>query len=195
MSDTPQTRGAYFDALYANDADPWHYNDRAYEITKRADTLRALPRAIYARACEIGCSIGVLTADLAPRVQRLIGVDVAEAAAAHARRAVAAFPHVEIRVMHTPAELPAGMFDLLMLSEVLYFFTAEELAVMAAFAARQVVPGGDVMIVSYDGETLTTLNGRQSTHAFTAAAAAHFDIVTEMFRPHYHIRILRRRDD
>ncbi len=193
MSDTPASRAAYFDALYAHDADPWHYHDRTYEIAKRADTLAMLPRLYYARGCEVGCSIGVLTADLAPRFDALLGLDIAEAAAARARRAVAAFPHVEILVMHVPAHLPQGMFDLLMLSEVLYFLTPSELVAMTDFAARQVLPGGDVMIVSYDGETLTALDGRQSTDAFTAAAGSHFETINETTRPHYHIRILRRR--
>ncbi len=195
MSDTPQSRAAYFDALYAQNADPWHYHDRSYEIDKRADTLAMLPRHHYARGCEIGCSIGVLTADLAPRFDALLGIDISEAAAARARSAVAAFPHVEIRVMHVPAQLPDDMFDLLMLSEVLYFLTPSELAALATFAARQLMPGGDVMVVSYDGETLTALDGRQSTEVFTAAAAPYFDVISDAVRPHYHLRILRRRHD
>ena len=68
------------------------------------------------------------------------------------------------------------------------------LADLAAFAGRQVVAGGDVMIVSYDGETLTTLNGRASTDVFAAAAVPWFDTVDETARPEYHIRRLRRRD-
>ena len=195
VSDRPHGRAAYFDTLYDGSDDPWQYHSCEYEIAKRADTLAALPRAHYARGCEIGCSIGVLTRELAPRCDALIGIDIAEAAAAIARTAVAAFPHVEIRVMHVPHALPPGQFDLLMLSEVLYFFSAPELDALAGFAARQVVPGGTAMIVSYDGETLTTLNGRASTEHFTAAAAAYFDIVDDVTRVHYHRRTLRRRDD
>ena len=195
MSDTPQSRAAYFDTLYAHNADPWHYQDRSYEIDKRADTLAMLPKHHYARGCEIGCSIGVLTADLAPRFDALLGVDISETAAVRARSAVANFPHVEIRVMHVPVQLPDGMFDMLMLSEVLYFLTPAELAALAVFAARQVIEGGDVMIVSYDGETLTALDGRQSTEVFTAAASPYFDVIEDDVRPHYHLRILRRRHD
>jgi len=195
MSDTPQSRAAYFDALYAHNDDPWHYHDRSYEIDKRADTLAMLPRHHYARGCEIGCSIGVLTADLAPRFDALLGIDISETAAARARSAVANFPHVKIQVLHVPAQLPDGMFDMLILSEVLYFLTPAELATLAAFAAHQVVPGGDVIVVSYDGETLTALDGRKSTDVFTAAATPYFDVISNAVRPHYHIRILRRRHD
>lgn len=194
MSDTPESRGAFFDALYDKAIDPWHFHDRTYEIAKRAQTLRALPRQSYAHGCEIGCSIGVLTADLAPRVQNLLGIDIAEAAAARARVDLAAFPHVRIEVMHVPATLPTGVFDLLVLSEILYFLTATEIEELAGFAARQLAPGGDVIIVNFDGETLTTLNGREATEIFTAAAASHFDIIDQGMHPQYHIYILRRRD-
>lgn len=194
-SDQPAGRHAYFDDLYAGSDDPWRYHSCDYEIAKRADTLAALPRPHYAHACEIGCSIGVLTRELAPRCDALIGIDIAKAAAAHARAATADLPHVTIEVRHVPLDLPTGTFDLLMLSEVLYFLNRDELAQLAAFAAERVRPGGDVMIVSYDGETLTELNGEAATAAFLAAAATSFDVIDATGRPYYHRRTLRRRDE
>lgn len=193
-SDQPDGRRAYFDALYANDADPWQYHSCDYEIAKRADTLRALPRPRYARACEIGCSIGVLTRDLAARCDSLLGIDISETAAAIARDAVKALPQVEIKVMHVPHVLPDGSFDLLMLSEVLYFLNRDELDLLAAFAAARVPPGGDVLIVSYDGETLTDLDGRAATDVFTTAMARDFEVINDVICPHYHRRLLRRLD-
>ena len=59
---------AYFDSLYAAEADPWAFATSDYEREKYAATLAALPRPHYARALEIGCSIGVLTRMLAGRV-------------------------------------------------------------------------------------------------------------------------------
>lgn len=194
-SDQPDGRHAYFDKLYAGDADPWQYHSCSYEIAKRADTLAALPRAHYARGCEIGCSIGVLTCELAPQCDVLLGIDLAEAAAAQARATTVDLRHVSIEVRHVPYDLPEGTFDLLMLSEVLYFFTPDELLQLAAFAIDRVRPGGDLMIVSYDGETLTAHNGAASTAAFLAATANAFTVIDATARPEYHRRTLRRRDD
>ncbi len=54
---------AYFDGIYAASGDPWRFASSAYELSKYALTLEALPRERYSHALEIGCSIGVLTQD------------------------------------------------------------------------------------------------------------------------------------
>jgi predicted TPR repeat methyltransferase len=193
-SDDAVGRRAYFDTLYDGNPDPWRYDDCDYEIAKRADTLSFL-RAHYARGCEIGCSNGVLTRALATRCDRVVGIDISQKAAALARDRLADCDSVEIRVMHLPHDEPDGVFDLLVLSEVLYFLAADELAQMAALAARIVVLQGDVMIVSYDGETRTDLSGRQATDLFCQAAERDFAIIAAEQRPEFHVRLLRRRNE
>ena len=193
-SDRPSDRAAYFDALYRKDADPWRYVTCDYEIDKRRDTLAAL-RPRYASACEVGCSIGVLTAELAARCDRLIGIDVSAEAVASARVRLAGFPNVEIRQAHLPHDEPAETFDLLVLSEMLYFLTGEEIDALAALGARRVEPGGEVLIVNYDGETQTHLNGRASSDRFLGAAAQDFDLLRSEQRAEYHLHLLRRRGD
>ena len=193
-SDAPSGRRQYFEDLYGRDPDPWRYEEGAYEIAKRADTLSFL-RPHYTSACEVGCSIGVLTEALASRCDRLVGVDISETAAEIARIRLMERPNVEIRVRHLPHEDLDGVFDLLVLSEVLYFFNAEELSSMAALAARCVVPGGEVLVVSFDGETQTRLDGPASSEIFLAAAEPAFDMSRAEQRPQYHVRLLRRRHD
>ena len=117
---------AFFDDFYRdNGADPWGYTDRWYEERKRAVTLACLPRPEFRRALEVGCSVGVLTAELAPRCDGLLAVDVAQAAVDEARRRTAGVPGVEVRRVQTPAEWPEGSFDLIVLSEVGYYLDAE----------------------------------------------------------------------
>jgi len=193
-SDAPAERKTYFETLYAGNADPWQYNTCPYEIAKRAHTL-ALLRPRYARGCEIGCSNGALTAMLAERCDTILAVDISPAAAAMARERLAEVANAEVRVLHLPHDDLDGTFDLMILSEVLYFLDAAEVAAMAALAARWVRPGGDVLIVSYDGETLTRLTGRDTTDRFVAAAAPHFAVIHAEQRPEYHVRLLRRHDD
>src|ERR1700744_4973631 len=59
--------GEYFDLLYAQRSDPWDFATSPYEAAKYAATLAALPKPRYKNALELGCSIGVLTQQLAPR--------------------------------------------------------------------------------------------------------------------------------
>ena len=113
----------YFDDVYRANPDPWGFTTSPYESGKYAATLAALPRPRYANAFEAGCSIGVLTARLAPRCNRLLAIDVSEDALAQARARCAAFPHVRLERRLLPGEFPDadGPFDLILVSEVGYY--------------------------------------------------------------------------
>lgn len=84
----------YFARVYAESDDPWGFATRAYEASKYAATLDALPGERYRSAFEVGCSIGVLTERLAARCERLLSVDVAERALQQARDRCRNLPHV-----------------------------------------------------------------------------------------------------
>src|SRR5579863_8609060 len=71
----PSLPASYFDALYAADPDPWGFAASDYERRKYDRTLAALPRRRYDRALEVGCSIGVLTRQLAGRCEALVSID------------------------------------------------------------------------------------------------------------------------
>jgi SAM-dependent methyltransferase len=160
---------AYFDALYAADPDPWRFASSPYEAEKYAATLAALPPRRFASALEVGCSIGVLTAQLARRCERLLALDVAEAALARAR---AACPGVQFERRRMPEEWPAGRFDLIMLSEVLYYLDADGVRQAAACAVEAIEPGGSILLVHYLGGTDYPLTGDGAADLFMSAAAA-----------------------
>ena len=74
---------------------------------------------------EVGCSIGVLTSQLARRCDRLLAVDLRRGGAEPSARAVCRrCPGVEFALMELPRQLPDGPFDLLVLSEVVYYWSA-----------------------------------------------------------------------
>ncbi len=112
---------AYFEDLYASDADPWRFATSGYEREKYDATLAALPKARYASGLEIGCSIGILTRRLAARCDRLLATDIAEEPLREARRRSADAPWVEFDRSAAPSEWPEGTFDLIVLSEVVYY--------------------------------------------------------------------------
>ncbi len=114
----PRLGPAFFDELYATDPDPWGYATSEYEQAKYDATIAALEGRRYGRGLEIGCSIGVLTERLSHHVGDLLAVDVSEAALAHAR---ARNPDVAIERREIPEQFPAGRFDLIVCSEVLYY--------------------------------------------------------------------------
>ena len=139
----------YFDALYQSDADPWNFETKPYEHQKYAATLQQLPRPHYRSALELGCSIGVLTRLLAARTDRLLGVDAAQLAADRARARCADLPHVQIARATLPDEFPAGPFDLILMSEVGYYFARPDLARLSERVLGALESGGDLVLVHY----------------------------------------------
>jgi SAM-dependent methyltransferase len=116
----------YFDGLYAESADPYGFGDRWYERRKRALTLAALPRERYRRAFEPGCSVGYLTRDLAARCDHVLACDVSPAAVDRARTRVRDCSNVVVEQRQLPRDWPAGVYDLVVLSELVYYFEDRE---------------------------------------------------------------------
>ena len=143
---------SYFDDVYAANADPWEFETSEYEQKKYAHTLQNLPREHYGTAFEIGCSIGVLTAQLAGRCDSLLAVDVSEAALKKARIRCATLPQVQLECMSVPGSFPRGLFDLVLVSEVAYYFSQEDLALLADRIAAAQVPDADLVLVHFTPE-------------------------------------------
>ena len=121
---------ARFEALHARSADPWHVRTRWYEERKRHATLAALPRPRYRSTLEIGCSIGALSEPLAGRSDQMLAIDLSERAVASARRAVGSA--AEVRVQDAVSDFPEGTYDLVVLSEVAYYWDEHEIREMCA---------------------------------------------------------------
>ncbi|MBC7519428.1 MAG: bifunctional PIG-L family deacetylase/class I SAM-dependent methyltransferase [Microbacteriaceae bacterium] len=118
----------YFDEFYRGNDDPWGFETRWYEIRKRALTVASLPRPLFASGLEIGCSIGVLTAELAGRCAHLVATDIAEQPLSRARARLIDQAHVRLERLDMPRQWPEGTFDLVVLSEVAYYWSADDLS-------------------------------------------------------------------
>lgn len=174
MTDAASPREAEFDALYTGRPDPWGLETSAYERAKYDATLAALPRERYGSALEVGCSIGVLTERLAERCDALLALDVSAVPIARARERLAASPWAD-RVRFVRAEVPGGWprgsYDLIVLSEVLYFLEPDEVEAVADLCARDLTPGGAVLIVNWLGPCDRTLTGNGAAETFATRMA------------------------
>ena len=168
--DLPATlQPGYFERLYQGDPDPWRFATSDYEREKYAATIAALPRARFARAFEVGCSIGVLTRQLAARCNRLLAVDVAETALAQARERCADLGDVTFARTAVPGEWPDGRFDLVLFSEVLYYIGLAGIAAAARRTLGCLEPGGTVLLVNWRGPTDGVCTGEEAADRFIAA--------------------------
>jgi LmbE family N-acetylglucosaminyl deacetylase/SAM-dependent methyltransferase len=136
----------YFDELYRHRSDPWSLESRWYERRKRSITMAALPAERYRSALEIGSSIGMLTSELARRCDNLLSLDISAAAVEQARARLVGSDHVRIEHRDAVADFPAGQFDLIVISEVGYYWPAEVLERVAVRAAAALSADGVVVL-------------------------------------------------
>lgn len=136
---------AYFDDMYARHDDPWGFDSRWYEERKRAVLLAALPWRHYRATFEAGCSTGAFTVQLADRSDRVLAVDLAEAALERARQRLGSRPNVELRRATLPDDWPEDAFDLVVLSEVAYYWAGSDLDRGLTAAVASLTPDGHLV--------------------------------------------------
>jgi SAM-dependent methyltransferase len=140
-----------FERHYEASADPWGYDTSVYEREKYAATLAALPSRPFARALEVGCSIGAFTELLAPYCERLVAIDFSVRALELARERVGSMVNVELTQVGFPEEVPAGAWDLIVCSEVLYYLDAAALLRAIGWLEEQLSAGAGLVAVSWRG--------------------------------------------
>jgi len=190
VTSQPTVTPDHFDRLYASDPDPWKFATSDYERDKYAATLAGLPRPHYARAFEVGCSIGVLTRQLAARCDAIVAVDVAEAALQSAATRCGDLPRVQFARMVVPHDWPEGRFDLILFSEVLYYLTAAGRQDAARLSLDSLLPGGTVILVNWHGPTDGDCLGDDAAGQFIAACAPVLRPVMQQRAEKYRIDVL-----
>jgi SAM-dependent methyltransferase len=142
-----------FEHRYRENPDPWNFAASQYEQTRYRTVMEALPRPAYERGFEPGCSVGELTAQLAEVCTHLVATDVAPSAVAGARRRCAHLKNVDVYCADVATDAPPGMFDLIVFSEIGYYFPAPLLVQIARSMARQLTHNGDFVAVHWLGDS------------------------------------------
>lgn len=145
----------YFEGLYAESSDPWNFETSPYELRKYERTLGVLAHRRYRRALEVGSSIGVFTEMLAPLCDELLAVDVSERAIAAAKKRLKKYPHVRVEQRTLPEETPEGPFDLIVASEVLYYWPKDVMLAALGRFEEVLAPAGALLAVHWRKETKT----------------------------------------
>ena len=99
----------------------------------------------FASAFEPGCAIGVLTELLAPRCDRLLATDIAQAPLIRARERLAHQTGVRFEQLRVPQDWPTGPFDLVVLSEIGYYCSPADLSELIAAAVTSLSDDGLVL--------------------------------------------------
>ncbi|HEX4445011.1 MAG TPA: bifunctional PIG-L family deacetylase/class I SAM-dependent methyltransferase [Galbitalea sp.] len=135
----------YFDELYERNPDPWRLSTRRYESRKRAISIASLPRQRYRAALELGCSVGELTVLVAERADRLLAIDISAAAVRAATSRTEDQDNVRVEHRDAIGDFPAGTFDLILLSEVAYYWDAVTLQYVLDEVVSRLADDGDLL--------------------------------------------------
>lgn len=148
---------SYFDDVFASDDDPWSLASSAYEAEKYAASVAAIADRRYRAVLEIGCAHGVLTRHVAPLCDTLLAIDISQRAVDLARRRCADLDTVTIERAAFPRQLPDHTpmtgFDLVLLSEVAYYWDDGDIARAAAAVRTLAAPECRILLVHWTGTT------------------------------------------
>jgi protein-L-isoaspartate O-methyltransferase len=147
------TSQEFFEGKYRQQHDPWDFACSSYEHQRYDAIVHALAHRRYEDAFEPGCSIGVLTARLAAICGRVHAMEIAPTAVQQARIRCKDFPNVEITCGAIPALLPSGTFDLIVLSEIGYYFTEDRLRALGMTLTERLRKPGILLAVHWLGRS------------------------------------------
>ncbi len=187
---TESRSAAHFQRIYEASPDPWGFASNPYEQEKYQRTVQALGGRRFASGLEIGCSLGFLTRMLAPRCEALLGVDLVEQPLEAARARCADQPGVSFQQMRVPGEWPDGRWDLIVLSEVLYFLTPADIDRSAKRVLASLLPDAMVVLVNWLGQSDDPCTGDEAANCFIAATAGALHVVHQDRQPGYRLDIL-----
>ena len=148
---------SFFDDLWLR-GDPWEFETSDFEHQRFAQLLKRLEGRRYGRVLEIGCGSGSFTRRFAALADQVIALDVSAEAIAKARAAQGAQSQVEFRIANIMDydPKPEGPWDLIILSETVYFlgwlYPFFDVAWLALELFTASCPGGRLLLAnSYGG--------------------------------------------
>ncbi len=148
-SKTTSLSSDFFETLYQQNPDPWQFATSEYEAQKYAMTIDSLPHTLYQSGFEIGGSIGVLTEKLARKCHSLLSVDVSEIPQRQAIERCQHLNNIRFELMSVPDNFPTEYFDLIVLSEVGYYWSHPDLIKAQRLILERLRSQGHLMLVHW----------------------------------------------
>jgi SAM-dependent methyltransferase len=145
------TTAEFFESLYLRSPDPWNFASSCYEQGRYEAMIEAIGHRRYERAFEPACSIGVLTQSLARFCDHLDAVDISPTAVARCRERCRNLSNVTIRHGALPESIPDGKLNLIVFSEIGYYFDESALDRLTARLADKLWSGSSLLAVHWLG--------------------------------------------
>ncbi|HSR87504.1 MAG TPA: SAM-dependent methyltransferase [Pontiella sp.] len=148
----PTFSAQYLHKFYEKGADPFKFDSNPYESEKYAYSLSLLEQRTYRHALEIGAAEGAFTVLLARICDKVTAVEIAAPAVERARLRLQHVSNVDILQAALPNQVPAGPFDLIVASDVLYYLPKDVLFDSLKRIQERLMPGGYFFALHYMGD-------------------------------------------
>lgn len=188
MSDV--TSAEFFDRKYRSNTDPWDFAKSEYERARYNAIVAELDGRIYERGFEPGCSIGVLTALLAGYCRSIEALDISPTAVGLCQQRCRRLPHVNAWCGSLSEWFPSGHFDLIVFSEIGYYFTGKKLRQLARTLVSRLLRGGTFLAVHWLGISEDHLLTGERVHEILRSIGG----LTHCNRKHYGKFLMDRRE-
>lgn len=146
------------DTFFGRAADVYGFDTQPFEQMKYEELLAAIPGGRYERALEVGCAEGAFTERLVGRCDRIVATDISEVAIRRTRRRFADRPSVDCPRRTLPLDCSEGTFDLIVCSDVLYFWERWIADLGLRLLVRRLRPGGALVLLHHLGSFRQTLH-------------------------------------
>ncbi|RUS97541.1 hypothetical protein DSM106972_082780 [Dulcicalothrix desertica PCC 7102] len=184
---------SYFETLYTTNPDPWQFETSEYEAKKYTNTINALAKPRYQSALEIGGSIGILTEKLAPYCDSLLSVEVSKIAQKQARTRCKKLSQVRFELMRIPEQFPQETFDLVLISEVGYYWCRKDLQKSQTLILKNLAKGGHLLLVHWTEYARDyPLNGNEVHDSFLELAPTQLKHLKSQREQQYRLDLFER---
>jgi SAM-dependent methyltransferase len=185
---------AGFENKFRANIDAWDYSHSPFERAKRGLLLRACGPLKHGRVLELGCAIGETTRELARLSLRLVAVDASPTALKEAARRIPRRQHIRFQRAILPGQMPRGPFDVIVISELVYYLRAHHLNSLADRSFAALAPGGIAVVLNHrrpfeDASVIPAL----AHHRLRSRLAKRMAILRDDPYRHFDITVLQRR--
>lgn len=140
---------AGFEAKFRENIDPWDYATSPFEAHKRQVVLHACGSRLHGRGLELACAIGETTRTLVSRCLRILALDGSGTALAEAARRTGGCRNVTLGLALLPGDMPRGPFDLIVVSEILYYLAPNDMRLLLSRLERALARGGRMVVLHH----------------------------------------------
>ena len=138
-----------FENLFQSNPDPWDYESSPFEAHKRSVLLKHIGLSPRGRVLELACANWVTTRALMKVGLRVAALDGSSTAIAQARTRLGHIRRLRLLHANLPEGLPKERFDLIVVSEIVYYLGSIAARRLAASVADRVAPGGRVVVLHH----------------------------------------------